>query len=173
MEKTAEPSALQAAFEHVVHALPHEAEFRDVEIVMSAAKRIRSGYAFSLTVDKPGGVDVAICERIAARINVALEAFPDLYTLDVESAGLDRPLVKPADYDRFAGQNVKVLTTLAIAGAKTHRGTLAGMRGTNVILTTPSGELPIPLEVVRGANVEYDIRADLSRAKQAKKKAVK
>jgi hypothetical protein len=47
------------------------------------------------------------------------------------------------------------------------------MRGTNVILTTQSGELPIPLDVVRGANIEYDIRADLSRAKQAKKKAAK
>jgi len=172
MEKTAEPSALHEAFERVVHALPHEADFRDVEIVMSAGKRNRDGWAFAVTVDKAGGVDVVLCERIAARINAALEAFPDLYTLDVESAGLDRPLVKPADYDRFAGQNVKVLTTLAVAGAKTHRGTLAGVRGTNVILTTPSGELPIPLDVVRGANVEYDIRADLARAKQAKKKAV-
>jgi ribosome maturation factor RimP len=173
MEKPAEPSALQAAFERVVHAIPHETEFRDVEIVMTAAKRNRDGFALSVTVDKDGGVDVAVCERIAARVNAALEAFPEPYTLEVESAGLNRPLVKPADYDRFAGQNVKVLTTLAIGGAKTHRGALVGVRGTNVILTTPAGELPIPLEVVRGANVEYDIRADLSRAKQAKKKAVK
>ena len=173
MEKTAEPSALQAAFERVVHAIPSDAEFHAVEIVMTAAKRNRDGFALSVTVDREGGVDVAVCERIAARVNVALEAFPEMYTLEVESAGLNRPLVKAADYDRFAGQTVKVLTTLAIGGAKTHRGTLAGMRGTNVILTTQSGELPIPLDVVRGANIEYDIRADLSRAKQAKKKAAK
>jgi len=173
MEKPAEPGALQEAFERVVHGIPHEAEFRDIEIVMTAAKRIRNSFALSVTVDKEGGVDIAVCERIAARIDAALEAFPQLYTLDVESAGLDRPLVKPADYDRFAGQNVKVLTTLAIGGAKTHRGTLAGLRGENVVLTTPTGELPIPLEVVRGANIEYDIRADLSRAKQEKKKAAK
>ena len=173
MEKTAEPSALQAAFERVVHAIPDEDEFTAVEVVMTAAKRNRDGFALSVTVDRDGGVDVAVCERIAARVNAALEAFPEPYTLEVESAGLNRPLVKAADYDRFAGQNVKVLTTLAIGGAKTHRGTLAGMRGTNVILTTQSGELPIPLDVVRGANIEYDIRADLSRAKQAKKKAAK
>jgi len=173
MEKPAEPSALQEAFERVVHGIPHEAEFRGTEIVMTAAKRHRDGFTLSVTVDKEGGVDVAVCERIAARVNAALEAFPEPYTLEVESAGLNRPLVKPADYDRFAGQNVKVLTTLAIGGAKTHRGALVGVRGKNVVLTTPKGELPIPLEVVRGANVEYDIRADLSRAKQAKKKAVK
>jgi hypothetical protein len=40
-----------------------------------------------------------------------------------------------------------------------------------VILETPRGEIPIPLDAVRGANVEYDIRADLSRAKHDKKKA--
>lgn len=166
-----EPSALADAFERVVHALPHEPQFAAVEIVTTSARRNRDGYALAVTIDKDGGVDIALCERIAARINAALEAFTDAYTLEVESAGLDRPLVKPADYERFAGRNVRVLTTLAIGGAKTHRGTLAGVRGTSVILETPRGEIPIPLNVVRGANVEYDIRADLSRAKHDKKKA--
>jgi ribosome maturation factor RimP len=164
-----EPTALTDAFERTVHGLPHQAEFNGVEIVLTGIRRNRDGHALSVTIDKPGGVDIATVERIAARINVALDAFTDPYTLEVESAGVNRPLVSAADYDRFGGENVKVVTTLAIGNAKTHRGKLVGMRGTNVLLATAHGELPIPLEVVKSANIEYDIRADLQRAKREKK----
>jgi len=171
VQSSSEPSALADAFERVVHGLPHQREFSDIEIVATRTARQRDGLALSVMVDRPersAGVDIATCERVAARINVALEAFTERYTLEVESAGLDRPLVKPADYERFRGSAVRIITTLAIQKAKTHRGQLAGIRGTNVILTTAAGELPIPLEVVKSANIEFDIRADLQRAKRAK-----
>jgi ribosome maturation factor RimP len=152
-----------------VHALPHDPQFRDVEVVDSAVRRHGRTSALHITVDREGGVDVVTCERIAARVNAALDAFEDPYTLEVESAGLNRPLTKPADYDRFIGRDVKVVSTLAIAGAKTHRGRLEGVRGTNVILTNGGTELPIPLAVIKSANLEYDVRADLQRAKQREK----
>jgi ribosome maturation factor RimP len=164
-----EKTLFTEAFERVVHALPHQPEFRNVEIVSSAARRHRHETALHVTVDREGGVDVATCERIAARINAALDAFPDPYTLEIESAGLNRPLTKPSDYERFAGRDVKIITTLPIENAKTHRGKLAGVRGTNVILVRGESELPIPLAVVRSANLEYDVRADLQRAKQREK----
>jgi ribosome maturation factor RimP len=162
-------SLLTEAFERVVHALPHQPEFRDVEVVSSSAHRHRQQSALQVTVDREGGVDITTCERIAARINAALDAFADPYTLEVVSAGLDRPLTKPSDYERFAGRDAKIVTTLAIEKAKTHRGRLEGVRGTNVILTRPDGELPIPIAVIKSANLEYDVRADLQRAKQREK----
>jgi ribosome maturation factor RimP len=163
-------------FERVVHALPHQPEFRDVEIVSVAARPGRHETQFAVTVDRDGGLDVGTCERIAARINVSLDAFADPYTLEVSSAGLNRPLVKPGDYERFAGKNVKIVTTLAIGNAKTHRGELAGLRGTNVVLRTGKNhetELPIPLDAIKAANIEYDIRADLGRAKREKQEHAK
>ncbi len=163
-----EPSALTDAFERIVHGLPHQREFSGIEIVTTRTRRNRDGLALSVMVDKAAGVDIATCERVAARINLALEMFTEPYTLEVESAGLNRPLVKPSDYERFIGENVRVVSTLAIRNAKTHRGRLAGVRGTNVIIETAAGELPIPLEVVKSANIEFDIRADLQRAKRAK-----
>lgn len=169
MEPYGEKTLFAEAFERVVHALPHQSEFRDVEIVSTAARRHRNETALHVTVDREGGVDVGTCERIAARINAALDAFADPYTLEIESAGLDRPLTKPPDYDRFAGRDVKVVTTLVIDGAKTHRGRLEGVRGTNVILRRDGKELPIPIAVIRSANVEYDVRADLQRAKHREK----
>ena len=164
-----EKTQFAEAFERVVHARPHQPEFRDVEIVNSSANRRARTTALHVTVDREGGVDVATCERVAARINAALEGFDDLYTLEIESAGLNRPLTKAGDYDRFSGRDVKIVTTLAIESAKTHRGRLDGVRGTNVILTRDGKELPIPLAVIKSANVEYDVRADLTRAKQREK----
>lgn len=158
------------AFERVVHALPHDPAFRAIEIVTTGVRPGRTT-ALSVMVDREGGVDIETCERIAARVNVALDAFPDEYTLEVSSAGVDRPLIAPADYDRFTGRNARVVTTLAINNAKTHRGVLAGVRGANVILRTGAKgdtELPIPIAVVKSANLEYDIRADLQRAKREK-----
>jgi ribosome maturation factor RimP len=170
MQDSGGGSNFTEAFERVVRTIPHDPAFRGIEIVTTGVRPGRTS-ALSVMVDREGGVDVDTCERIAARINHALDAFPDEYTLEVSSAGVDRPLVKPADYERFDGKNVKVVTTLAIGNAKTHRGVLAGVRGTNVILRTGANgatELPIPIATIKSANLEYDIRADLQRAKREK-----
>ena len=169
MEPVGEKTQFAHAFEQVVDALPHQPEFREVEIIGTSVQRHRQSSVLHVTVDREGGVDIATCARVAARINAALEAFPDVYTLEIESAGLNRPLTKASDYERFAGRDVKIVTTLAIESAKTHRGKLNGVRGTNVILARDKGELPIPLAVVKSANLEYDVRADLQRAKQREK----
>jgi len=89
--------------------------------------------------------------------------------LEVESAGLERPLVRPADYERFAGSRAKIVTSLTVGGAKTHRGTLRGIRGETVILETERGELPLPIAAIKSANLEYDPRADLQRDKRERK----
>jgi ribosome maturation factor RimP len=170
VHETAGKSSFIEAFERIVLILPHEPAFRAIEVVATTVRPGRTT-ALSVMVDREGGVDIATCERIAARINVALDAFPDEYTLEVSSAGVDRPLTKPGDYERFSGRNARVVTTLPINNAKTHRGILAGVRGTNVILRTGAKgetELPIPIAVVKSANLEYDIRADLQRAKREK-----
>jgi ribosome maturation factor RimP len=162
-------TAIATAFERAVAELPHDPAFANVEVVIAEVRPHRSTTELALTLDREGGLDMETVERAAAYINAALEPIPDLYTLEVESAGVDRPLVKPADYDRFAGNDVKIVTTLTIASAKTHRGRLVGLRDANVILATKAGELPLPLAAIKSANIEYDIRADLQRAKRAAK----
>jgi ribosome maturation factor RimP len=166
------PVTLVEAFERAASALPAQAEFVDVEIISHQARRAKGATALTLVVDRPGGVDLELCERIAGRLNAALEASSnEPYTLEVESAGLDRPLVRAADYDRFKDSRVKILTTITVNGAKTHRGRLLGMRGANVILHTAEvDELPLPLQIVKSARLEYDIRADLSREKRERRR---
>ncbi|HZT13010.1 MAG TPA: ribosome maturation factor RimP [Candidatus Baltobacteraceae bacterium] len=160
---------LPQAFENAIEAIAHDSRFAGVEIVQHAARRGRHTTSLSITIDRDGGTDLATCERVAAAINARLDAFEDPYTLEVESAGLNRPLTKPGDYERFAGRDVKVVTSLLVRGGKTHRGVLGGVRGTNVILQTPQGELPLPLAAIERANLEYDVRSDLKRDKRERK----
>jgi ribosome maturation factor RimP len=162
-------SDLQLAFERELDAIAHDAAFDGVEIVAHHARTARRTTELRVTVDRPGGVDVKLCESVASRINAQLETFDDPYTLEVESAGLERPLVRPGDYERFRGNRVRVVTTLTVNGGKTHRGTLRGVRGDAVILETEGGELPLPLTTIKSANLEYDPRADLQRDKRERK----
>ena len=161
--------ALARAFERAVDQLRYDASFADVEFVSHSARPGRHQHSLRVVLDHSGGADVALCERIAHALNAKLQDCNEPYVLEVETAGLDRPLVKAGDYQRFADRAAKITTTLSIGGRKTHRGTLAGVRGTNVILKTEDGELPLPLVTIKSARLEYDIRADLRRAKEERK----
>lgn len=158
------------SFERAAQALPLEEEFRDVEIVTHRAVREGRTMALTLMVDRPSGVDVDLCGRLASRLNAQLESETEPYTLSVESPGLDRPLFRPADYERFAGRAARVITTLPVDGQKTHRGTLAGVRGPALVLTAPKGtETLLPLDAIKSANLEFDPREDLRRAKRERR----
>jgi len=157
------------AFERAAYELSIDASLRDVEVVSTSHHKHRGSIEFRVVIDKPGGVDVATCERISRKLNAALDRYPEHYTLSVESAGLERPLLRPADYERFVGSNVKLTTGITVRGAKTHRGRLEGLRGTNVILKQKDGELPLPLTLIKHANIEYDPRADLTKEKKERR----
>lgn len=123
----------------------------------------------SVTIDRPGGADLTLCERVAARLNVTLAGLDGAYTLEVESAGLDRPLRRGADYERFAGERARIVTSLTVQGGKTHRGILRGLRGETVVIETERGELLLPIAAIKSANLEYDPRTDLKRDKLQRK----
>lgn len=166
------------AFERAAFALPAEPAFAGVRIVEHNARRHGATCELRLVIERPeGDVDLGTCERVAGRINRALDACAEPYTLQVESAGLDRRLRQPADYERFLGSAVRIRTALPIEGRKTHRGTLLGIAardgGSAVITRSGAAELPIPFGLIQSANIEFDIRADLMRAKRERKDARK
>ena len=161
--------SLAGDFERAIEEIARDDRFAGVEIVQHSTRGTGNKSVLNVTIDREGGVDVKTCERIAAAINRQLQDAQEAYRLEVESAGLNRPLTKPGDYTRFAGRDAKIVTSLLVRGSKTHRGVLQGVRGTAVILQTESGELPLPIETIKTANLEYDVRADLKRAKELRK----
>ncbi|MGH7708367.1 MAG: ribosome maturation factor RimP [Vulcanimicrobiaceae bacterium] len=160
---------LVESFEAAVGQLAEQAEFHGVEIVIAAARRHGRTTDLRLVIDRPGGVDLVLCGRVSTALNAALAERPETYSLAVESAGLDRPLVRPADYDRFRGSRVRVVTNLPIGGAKTHRGQLLGLSDGQVRLRTIDGERDLPFATIKSACIEYDFRADLAREKRGRK----
>jgi ribosome maturation factor RimP len=162
-------AAIAASFERELDALAHDALFPGLEVVAHHVRPVRGAVALSVSIDRPGGADLSLCERVAARITANLAGIDAAYTLEVESAGLERPLVRPADYERFAGERARIVTSLTVNGGKTHRGILRGLRGETVVVETEQGELLLPTATIRAANLEYDPRADLRRDKLQRK----
>jgi ribosome maturation factor RimP len=162
-------AAIATLFERELDAIAHDAVFAGLEVVAHRARPARGATALGVTIDRPGGADLALCERVAARITANLGGSDAAYTLEVESAGLERPLLRAADYERFTGERARILTTLTVNGGKTHRGILRGLRGETVVVDTDGGELLLPMAAIKAANLEYDPRADLKRDKLQRK----
>jgi len=98
-------------------------------------------------VDHPAGVDHALCERVT---NV-LRGYLDRYSLEISSPGLDRPLRKPAHFERAVGRRVAVRTEAPIEGRSRFRGELVGAGSRSLELRSGENTIEIPYEaIVRG-----------------------
>jgi len=102
-----------------------------------------------LVIDSPGGVDIALCERVTGLMRDLLEA----WSLEVSSPGPERPLTKPEHYRRFVGNRVRVKTTEEIAGRHSFTGTLTAADDERVSVEAPDGAVTIPLQSVRRSNL--------------------
>lgn len=78
-------------------------------------------------IDKEGGVGIADCESISRRLDPILDEadpIPDSYVFEVGSAGAERELKRPSDFERFIGAEVEVKLYQAVNGKKSLAGTL-------------------------------------------------
>lgn len=140
------------------------------ELVEVEWQREGRQWVLRLYVDRPGGVTIDHCQEVSRTVEPVLDV-EDLiqtpYNLEVSSPGLDRPLRKPADFDRFAGQRAHVKTygplETAAGPRKNWSGILRGYRE-GVVEIEVDGELHrIPHDRIARANLEHDFEADLGR----------
>jgi ribosome maturation factor RimP len=78
-------------------------------------------------IDKPGGVTHEDCANLSREVSTILdveEVVPGSYLLEVSSPGLDRKLVRPADFERFTGSRVKIMTREPVNGNRHFDGRL-------------------------------------------------
>jgi len=102
-----------------------------------------------LVIDRPEGVDIALCEQVTAQLRDLLED----WSLEVSSPGPERPLTKPEHFRRFIGNKVRVKTTDEIAGRHSFTGTLTAADEERVSVDAPDGAVTIPLQSVRRSNL--------------------
>ncbi len=95
----------------------------DVEFVKEAGTRYLRVY-----IDKDGGVDIDDCERISRRLDAILDEadpIPESYVFEVGSAGIERELKRPGDFEAFLGSEVEVRLYQPLKGQKSFIGRLA------------------------------------------------
>src|SRR5437016_14133247 len=110
-----------------------------------------------ITIDKPGGVTHEDCANLSREVGTILDvedAVPGgSYLLEVSSPGLDRRLLRPADYERFTGSRVKLTTREPVDGNRHFEGRLESFHDGRLMLDLTSakkknrpGEAPEKLE---------------------------
>lgn len=113
-----------------------------VQIQLMGAKR----KVLQIMIERLDGQSITVddCATVSRLVSVLLDVqdpIKDPYILEISSAGLDRPLVKPEDFQRFCGQNVVVTTHDAVEGRKNFQGLLTSADNQKIQL-----ELLQPLE---------------------------
>lgn len=94
------------------------------------------GKLLRLFIDKPDGISIEDCTLVSNHIShmLAVEHDMDYDRLEISSPGLDRVLKKPADFERFVGERIKLKLRIPLDGRKNHVGKLQGFENGEVVL---------------------------------------
>lgn len=109
-------------------------------------------------IDREGGVTVGDCQKASQEMNTLLdveEVVRERYFLEVSSPGLDRPLVKPADFVRYTGKEAVLKTSEPLEGRRNYKGLLKGMEGEEVLIVIDGQEFKVPIRLIEKANLVY------------------
>ena len=90
-------------------------------------------------IDKDGGVGIDDCERISRRLDPILDEadpIPDSYVFEVGSAGAERELKRPSDFERYIGSEVEVKLYQPYQGKKSYVGSLEAYEDGNVTVSS-------------------------------------
>lgn len=113
-------------------------ELWDVEFVREAGEWFLRVY-----IDKEGGVSIDDCEAVSRALDPLLDEADPIepsYNFEVSSAGVERKLYRPGDFERFMGSFVQVKLYKAREGAKEHLGYLRGYGPEGVTIETKNGQ---------------------------------
>lgn len=122
-------------------------ELWDVEYVREAGQ-----WYLRIYIDKrEGRVGIDDCEAFSRALDPILDEADPIegsYVFEVSSAGAERVLRRPGDFERFLGETVEVKLYQAVNGAKTHIGVLRAWEDGDVTLAHGGGETTFPRESV-------------------------
>ena len=111
-------------------------------------------------LDIGSGVSLEDCTAVSRDVSTALDVHDDVlpsgsFRLEVSSPGLERPLVKLSDFERFSGREVKVRTRTPIDRQRRFHGKLLRVVDRSIELDQDGKVLLIPHEDIAQANLVY------------------
>ena len=123
-----------------------EERLPDVEVL---AAELSGPERLTVYIDRPGGVDHALCEQVTD----VLRSYLDRYTLDVSSPGIERPLRTPRHFAGVVGRRAAIRTSTEIAGRKRFRGEVVAADEREFTLATAGDRVDIPYEAIARGNL--------------------
>ena len=145
--------------EPVVEAMGYE--FVGVEYFPSSNNGV-----LRLFIDKPDGILVEDCAAVSHQVSGVLDVEDPIaghYTLEVSSPGMDRPLFKLGDFDRFSGERVKVRLHAPLEGRRKFEGVIQGTRDGNIVLQEQDTEWVLEFGLIDKAKLVPDFSAGARR----------
>ena len=131
-----------------------------------------------LMTERPdGSITIDDCEAISKSISPVLDVADPIsgtYRLEISSPGIDRPLVRPSDFEDWSGHEARIELTEPVGGRKRFKGVLEGFEDGEVRIQADTGEhgiqlLGLPVHLISDAKLVLNdelIREALARAKE-------
>lgn len=139
--KTIEPALTDMGYE-LVRVTVQGKELQTLQIMAERTDRQEMGLE-----------DCTKISRTASALLDVADPFPGKWVLEVSSPGIDRPLVKLADYDRFKGESAKIELIDELNGRRRFKGILKGIKDQNVLLDFEGAELELPFHQIQRAKL--------------------
>lgn len=174
-ERFMRETGLAADIAAVAEPVLEDLGFRLVRVAVAGGREDR---ILQIMAERPdGSITIDDCEAISRALSPVLDVadpLPGAYRLEISSPGIDRPLVRPSDFEDWAGHVAKIELKEPVDGRRRFKGTLEGFEGGEVRIATELGELGLqhlglPVHLVADAKLVLTdelIREALARAKK-------
>lgn len=147
------PAAVRRAATPIIEGLG--LELVGVELTQEGHRRI-----LWVFIDGPDGVGIDDCARVSPELSAALDVedpIPGAYELRVSSPGLDRPLIRVTDFQRFTGKEAQIQLSAPLGGRRKFTGELLGVEGADIQVRCSDGEHQVPLALIQRARLRFDM----------------
>lgn len=170
-------TGLAAQIAELVEPTLEDLGFRLVRVQIQG----RDGQTVQIMAERPNGtMTIEDCEAISRQLSPLLDAhdpLPGSYRLEISSPGIDRPLVRPSDFEDWSGYEAKIELKQQVGGRKRFRGVLEGFEDGEVRLECTLDQqgtqvLGFPVDLIADAKLVLTdelIREALRRAKKGSK----
>ena len=140
---------MRAGIENLIEQVVSGLGYELVDIEFSPRGRL-----LRVFLDIERGITVDDCATVSNQLQRVFEVENiDYDRLEISSPGIDRPLKKLADFERFMGENAQIRLSLAVGNQRNFVGLLGGVRDGAVVLTTEKGEQLLPFQDIEKARL--------------------
>ncbi len=135
-------------------------ESEAMELVHIEYHHEQRGLVLRIFIDKPGGVTLDDCTLISRQLSDLLDIHIEdsvPYNLEISSPGLDRPLVKEQDFERFKGESARIKIAQPVNGQSNFKGVLMGISEGSVKIKIDEKSIMIPHKlIVKARLINYN-----------------